>query len=73
MFLTYKTKRAGKHLAIVNRWFPSSKLCGKCGAVKESLTLSERAWVCSCGAVHNRDENAAHNINVEGLRLNLLA
>jgi putative transposase len=51
----------------VGRFFPSSKLCSKCGEVHPSMKLSERQWVCAgCGTIHNRDRNAAQNILVEG-------
>jgi putative transposase len=58
----------------VDRFFPSSRLCGACGERKLSLKLSEREWCCtSCGTVHDRDGNAAKNIEIEGLRLLTLA
>ncbi len=54
----------------VNRYFPSSKLCSKCGFKYEGLKLSERKWVCpSCGVTHNRDLNAAINLKGESIRL----
>lgn len=65
--LTYKAAWHRKHLAVVSRWFPSSRLCRPCGAVNDALTLSDRVWTCACGAVHDRDLNAAGNIKAEGL------
>lgn len=50
----------------IDRWFPSSKMCGDCGLVNKSLTLQQRTWICNCGAVHKRDELAANNIFREG-------
>lgn len=46
-----------------DKWFPSSKLCSVCGEKNTLLQLSDREWVCStCGTVHNRDFNAATNL-----------
>ncbi|NTU84528.1 MAG: transposase [Chloroflexales bacterium] len=67
--LTYKARWAGKHLVMVGRFFPSSRLCGACGAVNSDLTLSDRVWTCDCGATHDRDLNAARNIRDQGLAL----
>ncbi len=67
--LTYKGRWAGKPLVVVGRFFPSSRLCPSCGAVNADLTLADRVWTCACGAVHDRDLNAARNIRAEGLRL----
>ena len=68
--LSYKMKRRGGVLVRVDRWFPSSKMCSKCGNKYKELTLSERKWTCSvCGAHHDRDMNAAWNILVEGVRM----
>jgi len=54
----------------VGRYFPSSKRCHQCSHVHDGLTLSDRVWRCSqCGAEHNRDVNAAINIEMEGRRL----
>lgn len=45
------------------RFFPSSKMCSGCGAVKAKLSLSERTYVCTaCGMVLDRDLNAARNL-----------
>jgi len=67
--LTYKTAWSGGELRLVDRWFPSSKLCSVCGCINESLTLSDRRWTCDCGAVHDRDLNAARNILAAALRM----
>ena len=64
--LTYKAARHGRTLVKVDRWFPSSKLCSACGAVAESMPLNVRSWACPCGAVHDRDVNAAKNILAAG-------
>jgi putative transposase len=65
----YKALWEGKTVQKIDRFFPSSKLCGICGTVNKDLTLSDRAWVCVCGAKHDRDRNAALNILKEGLNL----
>ncbi len=64
----YKSVWGRKHLAVIDRWFPSSKTCHDCKAVNAGLTLADRSWVCGCGAVHDRDLNAAKNIRDEGFR-----
>ncbi|GAA3258994.1 RNA-guided endonuclease InsQ/TnpB family protein [Nonomuraea helvata] len=64
--LEYKARLYGRYFAKVSRFFPSSKLCSGCGAVAESMPLSVRSWTCSCGAVHDRDVNAAINILAAG-------
>ncbi|MEU6240662.1 RNA-guided endonuclease TnpB family protein [Streptomyces sp. NPDC047024] len=66
--LEYKCAWYGRELVVIDRFFPSSKLCGACGAVCESLPLDVREWTCDhCGAVHDRDVNAARNILAAGL------
>lgn len=65
--LEYKSQWYGRELLLVDRWFPSSKLCGACGTVAESMPLNVRTWTCACGAVHDRDINAAKNILAAGL------
>lgn len=65
--LEYKAARAGRTLAVVNRWYPSSKTCSHCGHLLDRLDLSTRAWRCpSCRARHDRDVNAAKNILAAG-------
>ncbi|WP_405856610.1 transposase [Streptomyces sp. NBC_01515] len=65
--LEYKCAWYGRELVVIDRWFPSSKLCGACGAVAAKMPLNVRAWTCDCGAVHDRDINAARNIKAAGL------
>ncbi|CDA33970.1 putative transposase [Firmicutes bacterium CAG:536] len=69
--LEYKMNRKGKYFVKVDRFYPSSQTCHVCGCVDPKVkNLSIRKWVCSaCGAVHDRDVNAAINIRDEGLRL----
>jgi len=67
--LTYKSEWNRKHLTVIDRWFPSSRLCRGCGAVNSQLTLADRHWVCGCGLAHDRDDSAAINIRDEGLRM----
>jgi len=65
----YKLDWNGGELALVDRWFPSSKLCSVCGCINDSLTLADREWDClDCGAHHDRDENAAKNILAKALQ-----
>jgi putative transposase len=55
-------------LVIVDRWFPSSKMCSSCGHVKKDLTLRDRTYECdSCGLSIDRDLNAALNLSAAGL------
>ncbi len=66
--LEYKSKWYGRTLVKIDRWFPSSKRCGNCGHIVEKLPLNIREWTCQkCGSVHDRDLNAARNINAAGL------
>jgi putative transposase len=67
--LAYKAERSDTHLIVIGRFFPSSKTCSACERVNATLTLAEREWICSCGMQHDRDLNAAQNIDREGLRL----
>jgi putative transposase len=70
--LTYKAAWYGRNLVKIDRWFPSSKRCGNCGHVVDKLGLSIREWTCSkCGAVHDRDLNAANNILAAGLAVSV--
>src|SRR5690606_34999397 len=65
--LEYKAQWYGRTLVAVDRWFPSSKLCSACGALQEKMPLNVREWTCACGAVHDRDVNAARNVLAAGL------
>ncbi|MCS7478795.1 RNA-guided endonuclease InsQ/TnpB family protein [Umezawaea endophytica] len=65
--LEYRAGWYGRTVVVVDRWFPSSKLCSACGVQVESLPLRVREWTCPCGAVHDRDVNAARNILAAGL------
>ena len=61
--LEYKCAWYGTAFEKMDRWYPSSKTCSACGAVKQSLLLSERTYRCNlCGFECDRDENAARNI-----------
>ncbi len=65
--LDYKCEWYGRTLVKIDRWFPSSKRCGNCGHIVESLPLDIREWDCpKCGTHHDRDINAARNILAAG-------
>ncbi|GAB3908945.1 RNA-guided endonuclease InsQ/TnpB family protein [Kibdelosporangium lantanae] len=65
--LEYKAAWYGRELVVVDRWFPSSKLCSTCGTVQRAMPLDVREWICDCGATHDRDVNAAKNLLAAGL------
>lgn len=67
--LNQKLSEQGKKLIIIDKWFPSSKMCRFCGCINSELSLSDRTWKCSCGQIIDRDLNAATNILNEGIRL----
>ena len=60
--LQAKCNENGIELRVVDRWFPSSKTCHCCGAIKEDLKLSDRIFKCDCGYAEDRDFNAALNL-----------
>ena len=65
--LEYKTAMTGAKLHVIDRWYPSSKMCSRCGRVKAKLSLAERTYRCEdCGLTMDRDLNAAINIRVAG-------
>lgn len=77
--IEYKAGWNGAKVEIADRFYPSSKTCAECGAVKPLLKLSERTFVCeACGAIVDRDLNAALNLaalaepqNMRGLPVEL--
>lgn len=61
--LTNKCKQNSIELRIVDRWYPSSKLCSCCGTIKKDLNLSDRVYICNeCGLVIDRDLQASINL-----------
>lgn len=60
--LKVKCKELGIELRIVDRWYPSSKLCHECGCIKKDLKLSDREYICECGYHTDRDYNASLNL-----------
>ncbi|MEU8661002.1 RNA-guided endonuclease InsQ/TnpB family protein [Actinoplanes philippinensis] len=62
----YKAARYGRAFGRVDRFFPSTRMCSQCGRINEKMTLNVRAWDCPCGAVHDRDVNAAKNVLAAG-------
>ena len=68
--LEYKSSWNDKSVIHIDRFFPSSKTCSKCGWINNNLTLKDREWICpECGSKHDRDFNAAINIENEGFRM----
>ncbi|TFF98485.1 MAG: transposase [Promethearchaeota archaeon] len=67
--LKYRMEEKGKHVVLIDRYFPSSKVCSNCGYKNDSLTLSDREWICpNCNTHHNRDVNASQNIRKEEIK-----
>lgn len=67
--LEYKASWYGVHLVVIDRWFPSSKMCSVCGWIDEDQDLGDRVFIChECGLVIDRDLNAAINIQNEAVR-----
>lgn len=65
--LDWVAQKKGKLTVYIDRWYPSSKTCFKCGYCSEELDLSVREWRCpSCQSINGRDENAAKNIQAVG-------
>ena len=60
--LKYKCELFGIELRIVDRYYPSSKLCHNCGQIKKDLKLSDRIYKCDCGYEEDRDYNASLNL-----------
>ena len=60
--LTSKCNALGIELRIVDRFYPSSKLCYSCGSIKKDLKLKDRIYKCDCGYIEDRDYNASLNL-----------
>ena len=59
-----------KHVVLIDRYYPSSKICSDCGYKNKDLKLSDRYWICpECNTKHDRDLNAAKNILREGQQM----
>lgn len=66
--LEYKCRWYGKELIVIDRFYPSSKTCSRCGWKNKDLKLSDRTFVCKdCGMEIDRDLNAAINIQAVGV------
>lgn len=64
-FLVLQTKEVIE----INKFYPSSRVCGCCESINQDLTLKDRIWTCkNCNTTHNRDELASRNIALEGAR-----
>jgi putative transposase len=67
-YLKYKAEWYGRTFIQVDRFFPSSKLCHRCGHKNDDLALNDRTWCCpACGETHDRDVNASINLYLVGL------
>jgi putative transposase len=67
--LEYKARRHGRAFGRTGRWEPTSQVCSACGVKDGPKPLRVRQWTCAaCGAVHDRDVNAALNILALGRR-----
>ena len=69
--LKYKSNWQGKKVIEINKYYPSSQSCNRCGFKNEEVkNLSVRKWICpECGLIHDRDINASINIMFEGLKI----
>ena len=64
--LQSKCNEFGIELRIVDRFYPSSRLCHKCGRIKTDLKLSDREYICECGYHADRDYNSSLNLRDAG-------
>jgi putative transposase len=64
--LQYKAARYGRTFARIDRFAPTSQTCSACGRLDGPKPLNVRSWTCLCGAVHDRDVNAALNVLAQG-------
>ena len=64
--IEYKSAWSNIPVIIADKFFPSSKLCSCCGAIKKDLKLSDRIYRCECGNVIDRDYQTALNLKQYG-------
>ena len=70
--LEYKCEWYGRKLIKIDRFFPSSERCEKCGKILDKLPLNLQKWSCpKCGIIHDRDLNASKNILAAGLAVSV--
>lgn len=63
-----KSQKFGRTFHVISRWEPTSQICSDCGYKWGKLDLKVRSVRClNCGTEHDRDENAAKNINKVGI------
>jgi putative transposase len=68
--ITYKSQWCGKVISVIDRYYPSSQICHICGHRDGKKSVDIRKWICpNCHSELDRDENAAINIENEGLRV----
>jgi putative transposase len=68
VFCSAKSDKFGREFRVISRWEPTSQVCSECNYRWGKLDLSIRSVVClNCGTEHDRDENAAKNINKVGI------
>lgn len=66
--IEYKASIYNAKVVVVDRWYPSSKICSSCNYKLDELPLGERSWTCpACGTHHDRDNNAAINLRAYAL------
>jgi IS605 OrfB family transposase len=73
-FIQYKCQWYGKEFRQVDRFYASSKICSECGTYHKDIvnSLSVREWTCpDCGTHHDRDVNAAKNILIKALSVDV--
>ena len=69
-FLIQKAEANGCEVVKIDKFYPSSQICSKCGKKhSEMKDLSKRTFKCECGLALDRDENAAINILNESLKV----
>ncbi|MBD2389901.1 RNA-guided endonuclease TnpB family protein, partial [Aphanizomenon flos-aquae] len=63
-----KSQKFNRDFRVISRWEPTSQICSECGYKWGKLDLKIRSVKClNCGTEHDRDENAAKNINKVGI------